>query len=488
MDAKFKQMKKHLLSLILIHLGVSVSHAQSPDRLSYQAVVRNSSGNPVVSQSVGSRMSILKGSATGSAVYVETQQATTTANGVLNLEIGSGKVESGSLSAIDWSQGPYFAKVETDPAGGTNYTVVGATQLLSVPYALFSKSTALRYSNSGDTLYSGNQFVIVPGISAANQAANGQGTATLTTTVATNIGETTATLGGQITNQGGSAVTTRGIVFALTGSPTIANSTVLSGTGTGSFQTNLTGLNSGTQYYARAFATNSFGTSYGNQVVFTTTGSNGANCTGKIKDIDGNEYNIVQIGNQCWIKENLRVTRFRNGDSIHIDKSGGARGDSTGQTWGTLSTPARTLYNHDANGLAFNGFLYNRFAAQDSRGICPIGWHLPSSNEYVSLANYLGGELVAGGKMKSTGTSLWKAPNEGADNSSGFSANPSGYRSVFGGSFLGKGEAAIFWTDTEGVSQINRELHYDSRVLRTPTLVTYNVNPPNGLSVRCIRD
>jgi uncharacterized protein (TIGR02145 family) len=187
------------------------------------------------------------------------------------------------------------------------------------------------------------------------------------------------------------------------------------------------------------------------------------------------------------MKENLRVTRFRNGDSIPLDKSGGFTGDSSGVTW-YLSTPGRTVYNHLQSNLITHGFLYNRYAAQDTRGICPVGWHLPTAGEFNVLGGFLGGELVAGGKMKSTGTTLWKSPNVGADNSSGFQAIPSGFRSVWGGTFQKIGEAATFWTATEGVTEILRELHFDSKVLRTPTLVSYSQNPPNGLSVRCIRD
>ncbi len=468
--------------------------AQPANRLNYQALVRNASGNILISQAVRSRISILKRSTTDSVVYVETQQANTTSSGILNLEIGIGKAESGSLEDIDWSKGSYFIKLETDPLGGTNYSIVGATQLLSVPYALFAKSAALSYSNNGDTLFSGNQYVIVPGLSAVNQDSNGQGMASLTTTVATNIGETSATLGGQISNQGGAAVAVRGIVFALTGSPTTANSTFLSGSGTGNFQTNLTGLNSGTQYYARAFATNTFGTSYGNQVVFTTSGSNGDNCTGKIKDIDGNEYNIVQIGNQCWMKENLRVTKFIDGSMIPLDTSGGINGDGdypngSYASWSLLETPARCIYNKDQANITLYGYLYNKFSVVSNKGLCPKGWHVPSNEEYNILANTLGGELIAGGKMKSTGTSLWKSPNLGADNSSGFSALPGGGRiGREAPRFFGKGEIAFIQTSNSGWVIFARELWHDSNILKTGSQYQSDRYNQHGSSVRCLRD
>ncbi len=115
------------------------SFAQSPQKMSYQAVVRNTSGVLQANQTVGMKISILQGSETGTAVYVETQTKTTNANGLVTLEIGSGTLVSGTFSGIDWSNGTYFIKTETDPTGGTNYTITGTSQILSVPYALYSK-------------------------------------------------------------------------------------------------------------------------------------------------------------------------------------------------------------------------------------------------------------------------------------------------------------------------------------------------------------
>ncbi len=134
-----KQIKK--LSLVLIitfaNLLISISiYAQSPQKMSYQAVIRNSNSDLVVSQAVGMRISILQGSATGTEVYTETQTPTTNANGLVCIEIG---IEAG-FSSINWAAGPYFIKTETDPTGGTNYTITGTSQLLSVPYSLNAKT------------------------------------------------------------------------------------------------------------------------------------------------------------------------------------------------------------------------------------------------------------------------------------------------------------------------------------------------------------
>lgn len=139
-------MKKIVTSLAAFGLFASVLLtsnvlAQSPDRFSYQAVVRNSSNALVTNQAVGLQISILQGSANGTVVYAETQTQNTNANGLVSLEIGGGTVVSGSMASIDWANGPYFIKTETDPAGGTIYTIVGTTQLLSVPYALYAASS-----------------------------------------------------------------------------------------------------------------------------------------------------------------------------------------------------------------------------------------------------------------------------------------------------------------------------------------------------------
>ena len=118
--------------------------AQSPQKMSYQCVVRNASGVLVTNQSVGIRISILQGTTTGTVVYQEIYHPNpqTNANGLVSIEIGSGLVITGTFSDINWASGPYFLKTETDPTGATNYTIVGTSQLLSVPYALYAENAA----------------------------------------------------------------------------------------------------------------------------------------------------------------------------------------------------------------------------------------------------------------------------------------------------------------------------------------------------------
>jgi len=131
---------KNLLTTLLLTFSCTFIFAQSPESVSYQAILRNASNALVTNQAVASRVSILSGSPTGTAVYVETHSVTSNVNGLITFEIGNGTLVSGNFSTIDWGNGPFFIQTETDPAGGTNYTITGTSQLLSVPYALHANT------------------------------------------------------------------------------------------------------------------------------------------------------------------------------------------------------------------------------------------------------------------------------------------------------------------------------------------------------------
>ena len=156
-----KQTNKLLAALIATVVMVSSAMAQAPQKMSYQSVIRNTSGALVANQAVGVKISLLQGSATGTAVYVETQNPTTNANGLASFQIGAGTVVSGSFTSINWAAGPYFVKTETDPTGGSNYAIAGTTQLLSVAYALYA-------ANSGTPGAKGDS-----GVSIRNTKVNG---------------------------------------------------------------------------------------------------------------------------------------------------------------------------------------------------------------------------------------------------------------------------------------------------------------------------
>ena len=143
---------KKLITMVIMVLAVAVAMAQAPEKFTYQAVVRNASNALVTNTLVGVRVSILQGGASGSAVYMETQAATTNANGLVTLSIGGGNVQQGTFGNIDWSAGPYFLKTEIDPAGGNNYSVTSTQQLLSVPYALYAKEAGNSFSGDYNDL------------------------------------------------------------------------------------------------------------------------------------------------------------------------------------------------------------------------------------------------------------------------------------------------------------------------------------------------
>ena len=135
-------MKKLLISIVAVIITVSV-FAQAPEYMSYQAVIRNANDSLVKDQAVGMRVSILQGSSTGTAVYEETYSPNpqTNANGLVTVKIGSGTQVTGTFSSIVWSNGPYYIKTETDPSGGTTYSISGTSQLLSVPYAFYATNS-----------------------------------------------------------------------------------------------------------------------------------------------------------------------------------------------------------------------------------------------------------------------------------------------------------------------------------------------------------
>jgi uncharacterized protein (TIGR02145 family) len=164
---------------------------------------------------------------------------------------------------------------------------------------------------------------------------------------------------------------------------------------------------------------------------------------GKMTDQDSNVYKTITIGTQTWMAENLRTTKYRDGSAIPniTDKT----------AWGNLSTGAYCNYNNteSADTIATYGWLYNWYAATDSRNIAPAGWHIPTDAEWTTLTTYLGGDSVAGGKMKEIGTTHWITPNEGATNESGFTALPSGVRlGYIYGTFGSIGYYGIYMSST----------------------------------------
>ena len=359
--SKYYLMKK-LFTLFIAGLFAAALLAQAPPKMSYQAVVRNSSGVLVTSQSVGMKISILQGSPDGTLIYQETYNPNpqTNENGLLTLEIGEGVPLTGTFSSIDWSNGPYYLMTETDPSGGINYTISGISQLLSVPYALHANS-ATEFTGA-ITETQGLSDVI-----AINNAANGQ--------------------------------------IKAVSNPTESQ-------------------DAATKAYVDALL----------DKILSLQADLG------LTDIDGNAYKAIKIGNQVWMYENLKTTKLNDGTAIPLV--------TTSAAWGNLTTPGYCWYNNDeASNKNVYGALYNWYTINTGK-LCPAGWHVPTVAEWTTLTTFLGGESVAGGKLKETGIAHWKSPNTGASNETGFTALPGGFRD-FDGVFAQIYNSGCWWSATE---------------------------------------
>ena len=295
----------------------------------------------------------------------------------------------------------------------------------------------------------------------------------LSTNEVTNISFSGATCGGNITSDGGAKTISRGICWNTIGNPTILDFISENGTGIGNFTCEMNNLIPITTYYVRAFATNSVGTEYGNTFSFTTSAE-------IITDIDGNIYHTIRIGTQIWMLENLTTTKFRNGELIETTNP------ATLPVTGDNNGPYQWAYNGNETNAGIYGRLYSWNAVIDSRFICPVGWHIPSEAEWTILTEFLGGEEVAGGKIKESGSGLWTDPNTGATNTSGFKALPAGIHAFNTGEFQGLGKWTGWWSSTErnlyGV--YCRYLNNDFAGLYTSS----NYTKEYAYSIRCIRD
>ncbi len=642
--------KRFLTTLFFLVSSITFLMAQTPERMSYQSVLRDARNQLVTNRQVGMQISILHNSPSGTAVYVEQQTATTNAHGLVSVEIGTGHVISGAIATIQWENGTYYIRTEIDLNGGSNYTYTNTNQILTVPYAFHAKTAetltvfpdetdplftdwnynyhSLRYrpthvsafindvgyvtpatetdprffawgyeydslrnkpthvsafindvgyvtpatetdprffawgyeydslqnkptkvstfdndagyvtteiqnldsvltlGNRGgnkqikdlaaptdpndavtkiflenyaslrvgncDTLFLGDsQWVIIPGISIPNGKFN---IAILTTDTISNITSVTATSGGNVTFDGNSPVTARGVCWSTSQNPTTSDPHTTDGNNLGTFTSNITNLTPNTTYYVRAYATNDIGTAYGNEVSFTTPDFP-PNC-GTVTDRDGNVYKTVIIGSQCWMRENLRTTKYADGTAILL-------GTSTNS-----STPYRYYPNNNSSNVSTYGYLYNLAAAlyneecssnnpSGVQGICPDGWHLPSSLEWWDLRDTL--QLEPSHHCNDDDQNLAKAlasssgwnSHDGActvgndltaNNSTGFSSVPAGF---YNSGYFNFGEDSYMWTTTgnKNVYSIRYTIKYNEAVLGFDSDQAHK-----AYSVRCVRN
>jgi uncharacterized protein (TIGR02145 family) len=305
----------------------------------------------------------------------------------------------------------------------------------------------------------------------------------VSTVPVTNVLYETAISGGIIADDGGAPVVVRGVCWGTNPDPTIGDYRTMDGGGTGLFSSSVTGLAFGTKYYIRAYGANSAGTAYGNEFSFTTKLSgitfNPALTYGTVTDIDGISYKTIQIGPQVWMAENLRTTKFNDGTPIPLIT------DNT--QWTNSLTPGYCWFDNDQEVYGnIYGAYYNWFAVSTGK-LCPAGWHIPADNEFQLLADNLGGNDVAGSKLKEAGTNNWATSNSDATNSSGFTALPAGMRGSQDGTFDGQGSYGGWWSSTEtNTSPLgaawSRWIHSDTTVVTRGEIFKID-----GFSVRCIK-
>lgn len=297
---------------------------------------------------------------------------------------------------------------------------------------------------------------------------------------------TSATVGGNVTSDRGAMVTERGVYWSTSQKPEMTGTKLPIGSGSGSFSIDLSGLNLGTTYFMRAYATNSAGTALGAQISFNLNSG-----SSKVTDIDGNNYNIVTIDSQVWMAENLKTTRYADGATIPLV--------STTDSWIVLTNTSKAYCWYDDNitnkdtygalytwAAAMNGASSSNSNPSGVQGACPTGWHVPSDEEWITLTTYLGGESVAGGKMKEVGNSNWIYPNTGATNESGFSGRGGGYR-IPSGIFRDLGVKSFFWSSSQGLLPISvprgRSLDYKNEEVFN---AGFYIN--TGGYLRCVKD
>lgn len=358
-----------------------------------------------------------------------------------------------------------YSPITTTSANTTTYNDLSLQPGTSYTYrvnAYNSAGNSATYSNEVTTITAAGPIV-------------------LSTYSITGLTSTGAASGGFITSDGGATVTARGVVWSTSPNPTVALPTKTNdGTGTGNFNSNVTGLTAGTSYYLRAYATNSGGTYYGSQVTFTTLGAD-------ISDIDGNVYPTILQCTQTWMAKNLTVSHYRNGDPIPQV--------SDPALWASSATGAWCYVNNDPITEAVYGKLYNWPAVNDPRGIAPAGWHVASLFDYNKIVKcidptadttFIGTtSYTAGGAMKETGFAHWQSPNTGATNNTYFSGVPAGIRSNSPAAYYYFGQLAGFWTST----QQNPYNSYSFSLYYAAAQPATNTSPPNtGLSVRCVKD
>ena len=333
----------------------------------------------------------------------------------------------------------------------------------------------------------------------------------------TNITDSSAVCGGQVTDDGGDSMTVRGVCINLLPDPTIANRHTVDGNGMGTFTSQLTGLSSNITYYVRAYATNYLGTAYGEKKTFNipiNPNGDAWSCPGipSLMDVDGNRYNTVKIGQQCWMRENLRTKKYADGTPI---LQGNGASTTIGYWYYPMNQP-EYMYTY---GLLYNwpATMHDDIPSNSNpsgvQGICPDGWHVPSDAECTQLLNYVrsrsqnwcGGDSVQIGKslaatvgwdLSGLGSCTVGNPNLSTNNATGFGALPAGFYSVtaiptVGNEYGGLGYVTFYWTSTGSHNAYGYNDIYNWGLHSNDVAVIHHDftdTDGEGQSVRCVKD
>ena len=408
------------------------------------------------------------GTAYGTQRTFTTSCNTVTVNisGTTTIDYGQNTMLTASgANSYRWSNNATTPAITVSPASTTTYTVTGTDS----------------YGCTGTASVTVTVNAIVP---------------TVTTKNVSDIASTSATCGGNVTSDGGSAIVERGVCWSTSHNPTVNNSHTIDGAGTGTFTSTLTGLAASTTYYVRAYVVNSVGIGYGGEVSFTTLTDPCQGVT-TVTDYDGNVYNTIGVGNQCWMKENLRTTKYSDGTPI-------SQGSGISYDVGYWYYPNDSSSNMSTYGLLYNWKAMMRNSSSSSanpsrvQGICPTGWHVPSGSEWGQLTDFVSSQsqYLCSGNSENIAKALasttdWNSStsncavgnDQSANNATGFGALPTG--GYQGGGYVNSGGSTTFWTATESSSRKAYTLYL---YCHYATVSFYNSEKSPGYSVRCLRD
>jgi uncharacterized protein (TIGR02145 family) len=312
-------------------------------------------------------------------------------------------------------------------------------------------------------------FIIALLFSACGGSDDSPSTALVNSVFVEDVWFTEVVANAEILEDGGSPVTERGVCISEAANPTIDDEKIASGSGIGGYLVDVDNLESNTTYHIRAYAINEAGVTYSSDREFKTLPGIDA---GKLTDIEGNVYHLVEINGVIWTAENLKVTKYRNGDAIpnvmNLD------------TWGALSDGAYINHDNKTSGINQYGRLYNWFAVTDSRNIAPEGWHVPTEAEWNGLMSFAG---------KYPGCQLRELNIDDlcVNNATGFSAKTAGARLEDGWFSQGPNGIAMWWS--QSATEINENVAVYASTSRNGGSFVVSINDKNnGLSVRLVKN